>query len=445
MVKALTAQASPEKRLFISLLTRDIPLVAAFLDLLDNSINAAVEPSAHRLETAQGYMDLFQDATVTPAVAVHLEVSSGKVEIRDTASGISAKTAENHVFKFGRPAGEAHAGDRLSVYGIGLKRAMFKLGNKIQMRSDHTEGGFELDLDVAQWEKATELPWTFTLTPREPAKPDACGTTITVTELYDDVSRRIDDGVFLGQLRDAISQTYAFYMSKFVTIQVNDEPITGAVIEVGSNHASENLAFDDVTIAITAGIGKPEGGQYREKNSGWFIFCNGRVVIAADKGFLSGWGTGSGLPIFQPKHRPFLGTVFFVSPNVEHLPWTTTKAAINEESLVWQNARRRMIALGRIVVSFLDGRYTEEGAEIASKELQDATGGNSVSVLSAAVSQKRAFEIPKAPKPTTTKIQYDAKLKDVDLIKSYLKRYSMSGSELGRYTFDYFLRNEVGE
>lgn len=180
MVKALTAQASPENRLFISLLTRDIPLVAAFLDLLDNSINAAVEPFAHRLETAQGYMDLFQDATVTPTVAVHLEVSSGKVEIRDTASGISAKTAENHVFKFGRPAGEAHAGDRLSVCGIGLKRAMFKLGNKIQIRSDHVEGGFELDLDVAQWEKASALPWTFTITPREPAKPDACGTRITV-------------------------------------------------------------------------------------------------------------------------------------------------------------------------------------------------------------------------------------------------------------------------
>lgn len=36
MTEKLKADASPEKRLFISLLTRDIPLVAAFLDLMVN-------------------------------------------------------------------------------------------------------------------------------------------------------------------------------------------------------------------------------------------------------------------------------------------------------------------------------------------------------------------------------------------------------------------------
>jgi hypothetical protein len=49
MTAQLLADASPEKRLFISLITRDIPLVAAFLDLVDNSINAAVEPASHRV------------------------------------------------------------------------------------------------------------------------------------------------------------------------------------------------------------------------------------------------------------------------------------------------------------------------------------------------------------------------------------------------------------
>lgn len=121
MATALTAEASPEKRLFISLLTRDIPLVAAFLDLLDNSINAAVEPFANHLETAQGYVDVFQDAAITPSVTIDLSVLKDRVEIRDSASGISADTAVKHVFKFGRSSGEAHAGDRLSVYGIGLR------------------------------------------------------------------------------------------------------------------------------------------------------------------------------------------------------------------------------------------------------------------------------------------------------------------------------------
>jgi hypothetical protein len=313
------------------------------------------------------------------------------------------------------------------------------------MRSDHVEGGFDLDLNVAEWAKDVKVPWTFKITPRPPVSRKKCGTSIVVTELYEDVSRRIGDGIFEGQLRDTIAKTYAYYSAKFVTIQVDDRPVEGTSIEIGGNHTSENLKYDDVTCAITAGIGKAEGGQFRDKSSGWFVFCNGRAVISADKGPLTGWGMGSGLPIFQPKHRPFLGTVFFVSKNAEHLPWTTTKAAINEDSLVWQNTKRQMIAVGRSVVSYLDGRYTDEGSEISSKDLQEAAGGKSVSVLSAAVSQKRSFEAPKTPKPTTTKIQYDAKIKEVDRIKAYLKRPSMSGVEVGRYTFDYFLRNEVGE
>jgi hypothetical protein len=444
-METLAANASPEKRLFISLLTRDIPLVAAFLDLLDNSINAAVESLSSRLETAEGYMAVFLDEAVTPAVTVKLEISGEKVEIVDTASGISAKTAEEHVFKFGRPADEGHPADRLSVYGIGLKRAMFKLGNKIVMRSDHVEGGFELDLDVSQWAKETAQPWTFQITKREPVEPEKCGTTITVTELYDDVNRRICDGVFEGQLRDAIARTYAFYIAKFTAIELNGVAVAGVNIEIGDNRASDILQDGDVTVAISAGIGKPEGGAYRDKNAGWFVFCNGRTVVAADKGPLTGWGTGTGLPIFQPKHRPFLGTVFFVSRNAELLPWTTTKAAINEDSVVWQLAKRQMTALGRNVTSFLDGRYTEEGVEVGAKDLQDAAGKDSISVLSAAVSQKRTFTVPTAPRPTTTRIQYDARIDDIGKIKKYLKRFSMSGSDVGRYTFDYFLRNEVEE
>src|SRR5271166_6361451 len=124
MPETIPADASPEKRLFISLLTRDIPLAAAFLDLVDNSINAAVEPYSDRLETAVDYLELSKDESVVPNVKISITVTSDVVEIVDTASGISAETAAEHVFKFGRSSSESHEKDRLSVYGIGLKRAI---------------------------------------------------------------------------------------------------------------------------------------------------------------------------------------------------------------------------------------------------------------------------------------------------------------------------------
>ena len=445
MSKQIAADASPEKRLFISLLTRDISLVAALLDLIDNSVNAALEPYSQNLKSANQYLEVFADDTVKPSVEISLHVSPDKVEISDTAGGISATTAAESVFKFGRAAEGQDGKDRLSVYGIGLKRAIFKLGNKIVMRSDHVDGGFDLKLDVSKWAADTAQPWTFKITPREPVGADHCGTSIVVTELYEEVRRRLSDGVFEGQLKESIARTYAYFMAKFVNISVNTEAVEAINVEIGDNHTSESFTFGSVTCAITAGIGVPQAGAYRDKSSGWFVFCNGRAVISADKTPLTGWGAAGGLPIFQPKHRPFLGTVFFVSEDPEELPWTTTKSAINEDSALWQTAKRHMTTAGRIVVTFLDGRYSDEGTEIASKDLQKVSGETRVSVLSAAVAQNRIFKAPQRPAPTTTKVQYDARVADVKRIASYLRRPGMSGSDVGRHTFQHFLRNEVGE
>lgn len=223
---------------------------------------------------------------------------------------------------------------------------------------------------------------------------------------------------------------------------MNKEKIDGVNIEIGSNHASDEFTEGDVSCAITAGIGTPQGGGFRNRSSGWFVFCNGRTVISADKSPLTGWG-GTG-PIFQPKHRPFLGTVFFVSTDAEKLPWTTTKSGINEDSAIWQEAKRHMNNVGRKVISFLDSRYTDEGTDVVSADLQDAAGER-ISVMSAIVSQKRVFNPPERPPSQDMRIQFDAKVIDVKRIEEYLGRSGMSGAEVGRHTFHYFLRNEVGE
>jgi hypothetical protein len=158
---------------------------------------------------------------------------------------------------------------------------------------------------------------------------------------------------------------------------------------------------------------------------------------------VTGWNAG--LPIFQPKHRPFLGTVFFVSPNPEALPWTTTKGAINEESAVWQEAKRHMIKVGHVITSLLDRRYSEDGQSIAPAELRSISGAG-MNVLTAAASTKsRQFRPPKAARPKTIKVQYDASVADVQKIETYLRRPGMGGSEVGRYTFNWFLKNVIGE
>jgi hypothetical protein len=125
MAGRLLADASPEKRLFVHLITRDITLADAILDLIDNSVNAALQPLSDSLKTADDYQRVLADTKLKPQVEIDLKVRSARILVSDTAPGISATAAETDVFRFGRTDGTEHSSDRLSVYGIGLKRAIF--------------------------------------------------------------------------------------------------------------------------------------------------------------------------------------------------------------------------------------------------------------------------------------------------------------------------------
>ncbi len=443
MPAKIEADARPQKRLFVSLITRDISLADALLDLIDNSINAALEPIADNLKTADDYQRLLANSRLKAKVDVSLTISSTRIYVEDTAHGISLRTARDQVFRFGRDAEPTHSTDRLSVYGIGLKRALFKCGNRVEITSDHRDGGFELKEDIRRWCEAEQEHWHFEITPRAATKNNL-GTRITIGDLHDDVKRRLGDGIFISQLRDRISRTYSFFIGRIVNITVNGEKVEGDSFEIGQNFASEKFQTGTVSCNITAGIPSTKREIYPDKNAGWFVFCNGRTVLYADKSQLTGWGSAGGLPIFQPKHRPFLGIVFFVSPDPEALPWTTTKGSVNEESGVWQIAKRHMIKVGRVITSFLDSRYSDDSGAAAPPDLL-SVAGTGVSVLSAAVASERAFKPPKTSAPKTMKIQYDANVGDVKKIENYLRRPGMGGSEVGRYTFQFFLKNEIKE
>jgi hypothetical protein len=45
----------------------------------------------------------------------------------------------------------------------------------------------------------------------------------------------------------------------------------------------------------------------------------------------------------------------------------------------------------------------------------------------------------------TSRVQYDASVKDLDRIKKHLRRPGMSASDIGRMTFDHYLKTECPE
>ncbi|GGA01899.1 hypothetical protein GCM10010923_08260 [Blastomonas marina] len=443
MAETIEAKANPEKRLFISLLTRDIPLADAFLDLVDNSINSVLANFSKDLSSAAGYVKVLEGKISRPPAKIDIQIDGNEVKISDDSTGISFTSARDHVFQFGRASNERHPDDRLSVYGVGLKRAIFKIGNHIKINSKHAEGGFSTDLHVDKWESDKRNPWVIDIEKGKKA-PASTGTTISIKDLYPEVKRRISDGLFIGELIRKMQRAYEFFLKKVVRIFVNKQEIEPFGLSVGENVSSDTFEMDGVSCNIVAGVGTPDArGFFVDDKAGWTIFCNGRALLFADKSALTGWSGSPELPLFQPKHRPFVGFVFFVASDPEKLPWTTTKGAINRESEVWQEARKKMVSVGRQVTGFLDRRYDNEGTKVSRSEVATISG-SSTTALKMSLSKKTEFKIPQKKGPETIRIQYDAELEKVDAIREYLGKRRMSGSDVGRRTFEYFLKNRVG-
>ena len=434
------ANANPEKRLFISLITRDISLTDAVVDLMDNSVNAAMRPVRNAFKTAADFHKVFARRSAKPAVTIKVVFDTEQITVTDDAAGIDFNSAMKEVFRFGHSDDSGSDRDRLSVYGIGMKRALFKVGDKISVVSDHEHGGFSLELDVRKWARDTQLPWTFPIDKRPP-KANATGTKIVIRHLHEDTKARISDGRFESDLIEKISKVYSFFLGRIVIASVNGKPVHATEFEIGSNFSHDNFTSDGVSCSITAGIAAASGDKFVADAAGWFVFCNFRTVIYGDKSRLSGWGDT--LPLFQPKHRPFLGLIFFTSADPELLPWTTTKGSINEDNLVWQDAKMRMVANAKPILKFLDARYSAEGTEVDPGRVAKISGPPE-NVFEATVSQHKLFKVKRKAGSKQVKVQYFASQPELDRVRKHFARATMSASEIGRKTFDFFLRNEVG-
>jgi hypothetical protein len=434
------ANANPEKRLFISLITRDISLADAIIDLTDNSVNAAMIPLKNQFSSPEDFHRLFVSKNISPKVSISVTFDKDNITVTDDADVIDFESAKDEVFRFGHSSAHQNTRDRLSVYGIGMKRALFKIGNKVSITSDHKSGGFDLKLNVERWANDDSIPWRFPIQNR-PACSKNTGTKIVIGSLHEEVRRRMSDGLFETDLREKLSKVYSFFLGRIVSIDVNKKPVNPTDFEIGENFSHDKFRSGEVDCTITAGIAVAAGGKFLTEAAGWFVLCNFRTIIYGDKSLLTGWG--STLPLFQPKHRPFLGLVSFTSPNPEALPWTTTKGSVNVDDLTWQEARARMPAVAKPILRVLDSRYSQEGTEIEPLKIAQLSG-QSTNVFEAAVSKQRAFTTIVKEAPKDVRVQYTAKRSEIDKIRKHFARSNMSASEIGRKTFEFFLRNEVG-
>ncbi|MDR3410474.1 MAG: ATP-binding protein [Formivibrio sp.] len=351
------AEASPTKRFFVSMLTRDISLADAILDLLDNCLDGA-------LRLADG-----QEVDYTKHF-VKIELAADHFSIEDNCGGIPREVAKNYAFKMGREPDDERDSDTetIGMYGVGMKRAIFKMGREALVRTRFGDDTFEVPitsswLDAKGWDP---LPINEpTVSAEQLAEP---GTTINVKELYEGVARHFGNGSFENDVRTAISEHFTMFLQQGLQVELNGTPVVPVHVEVLVSNRDDGPApfvfqktIEGVLVSITVGLNTgrslgtddEDSGFERDRSSataGWTVLCNDRAVIVGDKSRLTGWGDG--IPLYHPQFSIITGIIEFRSKHADQLPVTTTKRALDTSSNVWLESLVKMKEGMRVWISY---------------------------------------------------------------------------------------------
>ena len=299
--------------------------------------------------------------------------------------------AADYAFTFGRRSDKQHADYSIGVYGIGMKRAIFKLGRKVSIRSTFLADGkhrssFVVPIDVEHWMTSDAPPWDFDIDVADHL--DECGVEIAIDILTQDARISFDNPRFLENLRRAIARDYSLYLNLGLGIILNDKPIDGYPIKLrqsedfapmrhhyeismeGLNGSSDDTVFVEILAGMAASppeTTEPAEDTEADKRYGWYIACNGRMVLAADKTTISGWGRPD-WPQWHYQYAGFVGVVFFTAPNASWLPLTTTKRSVDLSSAIFLKARTYMREVSKHWIAYTHERKRDLAK---AKEIED--------------------------------------------------------------------------
>jgi hypothetical protein len=461
-----TVDAGAEKRFFIEMLVKDIELLPAVVDLVDNSVDGA--------------RGLHPDGNLS-GQWVKIELSNDQFKISDNSGGISAEIARHYAFRFGRSKDFAGVKRSVGQFGVGMKRAIFKIGRAFSVQSAHrgqagdSDGSrFSLQVDVEEW--AVQEAWTFEFSPVQEsinlAPDEVAGTVITVTRLHPSVQDDLNDPTVIQSLRTELRVRHQESIQSGLQLYLDSEiPLTASrpslqasdVVQPIYKEFQVPVSGGTVDVKLYAGTvappkrdkGMDPEDEGRAENfqdpgdAGWYLFCNDRLLFAAERTQLTGWGNPAAA--YHPQYRLFRGFVYLSADDASLLPWNTTKTAVDRDSPVFRAVQSEMKTT-LVAVQAVINRAKEVRARLEDEEPKpdilkalDETPDQPISSLSASsrmITPPAPPAKPKAPPaPKSQRIQYAVDLERFEEVSRALG--ANSGSEVGRLTFDYFYDQEV--
>lgn len=469
--KSSTVKASPTKSFFVDMLTRDIELEDAILDLLDNCIDGIQRTIKNSPPSDNPYEKFWAKLTF----------SSESFTIEDNCGGIPRDVAQDYAFRMGRPNNNVDNDlYTIGTYGIGMKRSIFKMGRASEVISKTEKDSFKVTI-YPDW-LTDDMNWDL---PFELIEPDLKenGTSIKITDLHPSIINAFSSpqSILHNSLVSKISHYYSYIIHKGFTVSINEVKVTPEPLKLlwdGANQIDgQNIApylyemeKDGVKIKLAIGFYRPTaseeevddemaGNRRTSETAGWTIVCNDRVVLYCDKTRLTGWGEEK-VPSYHPQFIAISGVVYFRSPDARKLPITTTKRGIDASSDIYLYVKDFMREGLKTFTSYTNkwkGNHVEEKQRaekaqlVAPSELFARIPDDKWTKVKNKTSKSERKYIPSLPVPEPQNgevskkiIRFSRPVKEINIVAEYLFEGSAcEPSDVGNECFEKVLREAM--
>jgi hypothetical protein len=462
---AAEANVMPTKDFFINMLTRDIELSDAILDLLDNCLDGVV-----RIKKGDNKWD---DMKYYTGYKAELEISPTSFIIKDNCGGISRKIAEEKAFRMGKPDYDDSGLPTVGIYGIGMKRARFKIGKAASVKTKNAGKAYTVKIEE-NWAKDDN--WTFPIIDEQPKLLPHDGTIIEISSLNENIKKiwgpKENLEFFIDDLRGKIMSNYSLILQKGFQIFVNSSPIQAMPIQLlfsrekgGVRPFIYKAKIDDVNVQLLIGFYAPppsddeidaqNESRRTSAEAGWTVVCNDRVVLYNDRSHYTGWGE-AGVPQYHTQFIGIRGIVIFQSNNPQNLPMTTTKRGIDLSSVIYATVKNKMREGLKLFTGYtnqwkgrntLERKYSTKAEKIDFVELlNDTVLDKEYGVKLRNDSNGKQYK-PALPTPPDDRnyviIRFTKPKEDVEKVSSYFTKddssIKLKPSEIGGKCFDIVL------
>ncbi len=364
---AFKADTRPTKEVVVDSLTKDATVKACIFDLIDNSIDAARDTFFHHLTPAGKNQQL---PASYGGYKIDLHFSGTSFKIEDNCGGIPVERLKDSVLRFGKKSSHKLG---IGVFGVGLNRALFKLGVVSHLRTDTGRERAELLMNSADYLKSRD--WN--LPAQAFPSSGKIGTEIEITQLPSEIAKDFADAKWVDELRSELGRIYGRFIRKELELNVGGKSVKSQEVQIRDNGPYDSAltrkfykAPNGVSIIIEHGQHKDhrfsnEKGYSQQRNSdltdqyGWTIFCNDRAIVSSDRSPKTGWQR------FHTEFYGFVGNVNFIG-EPDKLPWKTTKNDIDANNPAY------LLALGDMT------KFAEQWRSFAEKRKKGAARGETL-------------------------------------------------------------------